>query len=318
MKTSAKIITGAAVAAGVTAGVGYIVFNEVMNRNAIIYPKIAEIASKKLVQSEKKPDDPRVTWFREQEYENFELINSKGFRLKAKMIAAENESKVFAVCSHGYRSCGSNEYGNMAKFYHDLGYNVFIVDHQAHGESDGKYIGFGYHESKDLLLWVNYLIEKYGNDIQIILEGISMGSATVMMLSGDPLLPENVKFTVADCGYTSAEAEFESALKQFAKLPKYPIIPAADVFNKLINGYKFEDASPVKAVANAKIPMLFIHGGSDDFVPTSMVYELYDAYGGEYKDLLIVEGAGHAESYRVNSEAYEAKVKEFADKFIEK
>ncbi len=318
MKTSSKIITAAAVTTAVTAGAGYLIFNEVMNRNAFIYPKVAEIASKKLVQGEKKADDPRVLWFREQEYENFEIINSKGFRLKAKMIAADKPSKVYVLCSHGYRSTGSGEYGVMAKFYHDLGYNVFIVDHQAHGESDGKYIGFGYHESKDCLLWLDYLIEKFGNDIQIILEGISMGSATVMMMTGDPLLPSNVKFTVADCGYTSCFAEFEHDLKMFIHLPNFPILYSANVFNKLINGYDFKDANPLVSVGNAKIPMLFIHGDKDDFVPTSMVYELYEACASDYKDLLIVEGAGHAESYRINTEAYEAKVKEFAEKFIEK
>lgn len=320
MKKSTKALLGtAAAAAAVSVGSGFLIFDIVMNRDDIIFKKAASViqSKKDMVKTERLVNDPRELWYKEQTPEHLEIINDKQFRLKSKLFKAEQESKVFVLCSHGYRSTGDGEYGAMAKFYHDLGCNVLIVDHQAHGESDGKYIGFGYHEYKDCIIWLNYLIDRFGSDIQIILEGISMGSATVMMMTGAPDLPKNVKFTVADCGYTSAYDEFEFCLKNYIHLPKFPILYSADMFNKSINGYAFKDASPIDAVANAKIPMLFIHGDADDFVPTYMVHQLYAACSSEYKDLLLIEGAGHAESYRRDSEKYESKVKEFFDKFIE-
>ncbi len=322
MKKSTKAIIAvtatAASAAAIGFGAGYLLFNEVHNRDALIFKKVAEKVGPAMENAERNDEDARLLWYHNADFISYEMINSKNYRLKAKMIPADNDSKLYAFCSHGYRSSGDGEYALMAKFYHDLGFNVFIVDHQASGESDGKYIGFGYHEYKDCMEWLNWMIEKFGDDIQIILQGVSMGCATVSLMSGDESLPENVKFTVADCGYTSVKAEFEHCLKNFMHLPKFPFLGTANEFNKMINGYDFNDVSPLEAVSTAKVPILFIHGDSDTFVPTYMVHQLYGACSSEYKDLLLVKGAAHAESYRMNSAVYEAKVKEFVDKFIEK
>ncbi len=128
---------------------------------------------------------------------------------------------------------------------------------------------------------------------------------TVMMMSGNPDLPKNVKFTVADCGYTSPWAEFDYQLKN-AHVPTSPLLDGANFFNKHIAKYDFKKVDAVESVSHAQVPMLFIHGTKDDFVPTYMVHELYDACSTD-KDLLLVEGAGHAESYPTDSAAYEAK-----------
>lgn len=323
MKKTTKAVIGsltvAASAVAFSAAAGFAAFNEVMNRNAKIYPAVTSKNSNLVFNNNfNKDEDPRVIWYNQLVPVFYEMISSKNLRLKAKMIPAEKHSDVFVFCSHGYRSDGNGEYDIMAKFYHDLGYNVFIIDHYAHGESDGKYIGFGYHESQACLEWINWMIEKFGNGIQIILQGISMGSATVMMMSGDESLPENVKFTVADCGFTTAKAEFEYDFKYFFHIPAHAIINSANMFNKKINGFEFEDVSPLESVAKTKVPILFIHGDSDDFVPTYMVHQLYAACTSEDKDLLLVKGAGHGESYKIDSFSYESKVKSFAEKFIEK
>ena len=197
---------------------------------------------------------------------------------------------------------------------HDLGFNVFIVDHQAHGDSEGKYIGFGSHESRDGMQWLRFINDTFGSDIQIILHGVSMGCATVTLMSGNPDLPKNVKFTVADCGYTSPWAEFDYQLKN-AHVPSSPLLDGANFFNKRIAKYDFKKVDSVESVKHAQVPMLFIHGTKDDFVPTYMVNELYDACSSD-KDILLVEGAGHAESYPTDSAAYEAKVRSFIDKYI--
>ncbi len=319
MNKVTKAVIGTAVAAGaVSFGAGYIIFNEVMNRDSLLYPKIADAAYKKMDHVDVSQEDERITWYNTVEKQYFEMINERNFRLKAKYIPADKPSKKFVFCSHGYRSTGNGEYKLMAKFYHDMGMNLFIVDHQAAGESDGKYIGFGYHESKDSLKWLYWMLEKFGSDIEIILQGVSMGCATVLIMSGDASLPENVKFTVADCGYTSAYDQFEHILNNSMHLPNFPILYTSNIFNKALNGWDFRDADPINKVQVAKVPILFIHGDKDDFVPTYMVHQLYAACSSEYKDLLVIPGAGHAESYPTDSAAYEAKVREFADKFLSK
>lgn len=314
-KKSSVILKAAGAAAGVVGALGFTLFYEIMHRDASLPEKMSKIITKQPEPVEPPAVDARTEWFNKQALDDFEIINARGFKLKGFLLPADKPSKTYVFCSHGYRNCGTGEFHCMAKFYHDKGWNVFLVDHQAAGMSEGKYIGFGYHEYRDCLQWLDFMNNHFGSDIQIVLHGVSMGSATVMLMSGSGRLPANVRFTVADCGYTSAYDQFVHNAKGM-HVPSFPIINAANLFNRMISGYDFKDASPLEAVKKAKIPMIFIHGGNDDFVPTHMVNELYNACSSEHKELLIIDGAGHAESYPTDSESYEAVINSFAEKYV--
>lgn len=256
-------------------------------------------------------------WMEDYGYERHYMTNDRGHRLVGYLMRPEKQSNVYVFGSHGYRSDGKGEWCYYVRHYvEELGYNMFFVDHQAEGESEGKYVGFGSFESEDALKWLSYMNENFGKDIDIILHGISMGSATVMLMTGSGKLPGNVRFTIADCGYTSALDEFTYKLENL-KLPTKPIIPLMCAMNKSRAGYDFQDdTNALAAVSRAEIPMLFIHGDSDKFVPTYMVHQLFDACSAPYKDKLIVAGADHAESYQTDKAAYESKIREFIEKFI--
>ena len=315
-KKNSIILKAAGITAGIVGAVGFTTFYEIMHRDASLPEKMSKIINKQPEPVEIPSVDERTVWFNNQALEDFEIINARGFKLKGYLLPADEPSDVYVFCSHGYRNCGAGEFHCMAKFYHDKGYNIFLVDHQAAGESEGKYIGFGYHECRDSLQWLEFMNNHFGKDIQIILHGVSMGSATVMLMSGSRRLPQNVKFTVADCGYTSAYDQFVHNAKGM-HVPSFPIINVANFFNRLISGYDFKDANPLEAVKKATLPMIFIHGGNDDFVPTHMVNELYDACSSEHKELLIVEGAAHAESYPTDSVSYETLINNYAKKYID-
>lgn len=312
-----NLVAASAALTGAVAGVGYLVFYEVMNRNAKLPSKLGNVMAPPSEGVVPKEEDPRKLWLDEQEFERYSIKNPEGNTLQGFLLRPEKPSNIYVFCSHGYRSSGKGQFALIVKYYYDQGYNVFLVDHRGAGESEGKYIGFGVHEHKDSLLWLKFMNETFGPDIQIILHGISLGSATVTLMSGAEDLPENVKFIIADCGYTTAQAEFEHNLKNM-HVPKYPLLPVTDFANKLFSGFYFKESDPINAVSHAKVPMLFIHGTADNFVPTFMVHQLFGACSSEYKDLLLVEGAAHAESYAVDSAAYEAKIQEFVDRFIDK
>ncbi len=294
----------------------YVLFYAVIARKSTIPGKITENGNKKLMETEPERflPDPREIWLNEQTFEDYSITNVDGNKLRGYLLKADKPSDVYVFGSHGYRCWGKREFRLMTKFYHDLGFNVFLVDHQAHGESEGKYIGFGSLESRDGIQWLNFMVDTFGKDIQIILHGVSMGCATVTMMSGNPSLSKNVRFTVADCGYTTPWDEFSYHLHN-AHVPTSPLLDGANFFNRLIAKYDFKKVDCVESVSHAQVPMLFIHGAADDFVPTYMVYKLFDACSSD-KDLLVVEGAIHADSYRTDSAAYEAKVKSFIDKYI--
>lgn len=318
MKKTGKIIAATAAVTGFVGGAGYTMFREIMHRNATLPEKLSSIINKK---DESAPvfdaaQDERAIWFEQQTFEDFEIVNARGLKLRAHLLRPEQPSDVYVFASHGYRNHGRGEFNVMAKFYHDKGYNVFMIDHQAAGESEGTYIGFGYHESRDGLLWLDFMNKTFGEHIQIILHGVSMGSATVMLMSGNEALPENVKFTVADCGYTSAWNQFSHNFRSM-HVPVFPILNAANFFNKRISGFDFRNTDTKEAVSKAKLPMLFIHGAKDDFVPTYMGSQLYAFCSSEHKELYIAPDAAHAESYPTQTEEYEARVNSFIDKYID-
>ena len=309
-----KIIKTVAATAITAAAVPYVVYHEVIEKNGKMFKAINYVMDKQAAKNNTETD-PREAWWNEQVFEEYTITGENGNQLKGYLLKAEKETDKFVFCSHGYRCFGKREIRYIAKFFHDSGLNIFFVDHCSSGESEGNYIGFGYFEHLDCMKWLNFMLDKFGNDIKIFLYGVSMGSATVMLMTGDSDLPENVKFTVADCGYTSATNEFYDVIKPLGILRK-PIIDGANFFTKKIAGYDFNDTNALEAVKKAKIPMLFIHGKDDWFVPTYMGGELYEACSSEYKDILYVDGAQHAESYFKNSADYEAKVTEYIEKYL--
>lgn len=241
-------------------------------------------------------------------YENMQIKSVDGLKLHGKFFPYEGSNKV-AICVHGYTSDGLKDYTTIAMFYLKNGYNLLIVDDRAHGQSEGDYIGFGCLDRHDVNVWINIIIEKMGSDCKILLHGDSMGGATVLMTTGLNL-PSQVKAVVSDCAFTSAKEVFAHVLKTQYHLPPAPILNMANKMVKKKAGYELDECNSRREVAKATVPILFIHGAEDDFVPCEMVYELYEACQSA-KKLVIVEGAGHVESFYKNPRLCEAAVEEF-------
>lgn len=320
MKKAAKaaaVVLGAAASAGATVyGLASLIDGLLVNRNMVLpgsfNRKISGADTSPLEELTKK----NMQWLEEYGYERHFLENERGEKLAGYLVRPEKPSKTYVFAAHGYRSEGRKEYCYIAQYYLEKGLNVFFPDHTSAGASEGKYVGFGYYESRDSLLWLSYLKENFGEDIRMILHGISMGAATVMLMSGSEQLPENVKFIVSDCGYTSAWNEFDYKLHTFGVSNPKPILDAINFVNKRTAGYDFKDTSAVDAVKKASVPMLFVHGGADDFVPTYMVNEVYEACASERKELLIVKGADHAQSYVDGTEEYREALDRYIEEFI--
>lgn len=254
-----------------------------------------------------------LKWLEDYGYEKHYLISDSGYKLTGYLLRAKEDSDLYLFGAHGYRSYGKKEFCGVAQYYINKGINVFIPDHVASGESEGKYCTFGYNEVRDCMKWLSYMKDNFGKDIRIILHGVSMGCATVTMMSGRDDLPENVVGVVADCGFTTAKALFRYKLGDLG-VPPEKLIRAVDFVHTRKMGFSFDDLKPVESVRNSKVPMLFIHGAEDKLVPCFMVKELYEACGSEKKDLLIVEGADHAQSFKVNRELFESKLDELLKK----
>ncbi|PFD92623.1 alpha/beta hydrolase [Bacillus cereus] len=224
----------------------------------------------------------------------------------------QESSHKWSIVVHGY-SGRASEMTKYIRHFYEKGYSVVAPDLRGHGNSQGDYIGMGWHDRKDIMLWIERIL-KEDPQAEIALFGISMGGATVMMTSGEDL-PSNVKVIIEDCGYSSVIDEFTYQLKDLFHLPKFPVMNAANTITKLRAGYDLNEGSAVKQVAKSKTPMLFIHGDADTFVPFEMLDEVYNAAKVE-KEKLIVPGAGHGEAEKIDSEKYWNTVWGFVERYI--
>ncbi len=257
-----------------------------------------------------------LKWVEDYGYETHHITSDRGEKLVGYMLKASKDSNIYAFCAHGYRSYGKKEFCGVCQHYLKRGINVFFPDHIASGNSEGKYCTFGYYESDDCIKWLQYLINNFGNDIKIFLHGVSMGSATVCMMSERTNLPENVKCIVADCGFTSATELYSTKAKEIINIEGKQLLKAMSKVNKHRLGFYYEDIQPVESVKNAKVPILFVHGEDDKLVPCEMVYKLYEACTHPKKELLVIKEADHAQAYFKGGKTYTNKLDEFLDKNI--
>ena len=271
-------------------------------------------SSKEGIFNSKDNNEPRFqdTWIYDYKDKEDVFINSfDNLKLHGYILKTENSDK-WAITVHGYTN-KAESMSAMAYKYHSLGYNILMPDLRGHGKSEGSYVGMGWHDRLDILKWIDLII-KENKDAKILLHGISMGAGTVMMVSGEDL-PENVKVIIEDCGYTSAKEQLAYNLKTMFKLPSFPILNFCSLITKIKDNYFISEASAIKQLQKAKVPILFIHGDKDKFVPFYMLDKLYNACSSK-KDKLIIKDVGHAKSESLKSDLYWNKVEDFIKPYM--
>ncbi len=269
--------------------------NNNVNANTNWYPHLEFIRSRK-------------SWLYKQGIEDVYIKSYDNLKLHGTLLRKPDSNNI-VICFHGYTSNGINDYAALSKFYYEENFSVLMVDNRNHGESEGKYTGFGVLDRLDVKKWVEYIVRTFSNESNILLHGDSMGGATVLMASGLDL-PANVRGIVSDCAFTSAYDVFSHVLKRDYNIPKFPVMFLTEILSKIFAGYGYKDVSTLNEVSKTNIPILFIHGSKDDFVPVWMTECNYNACNSP-KELLIVDGADHAESYYFNRDAYESAIRNF-------
>ena len=232
-------------------------------------------------------------------------MTNQGLKQDAWYVPAETATNKTVIVVHGFTN-DKEDMKPYAWIFHELGYNVLMPDNMSHGDSEGQIIGFGWNDRLNVIKWAELLVEQ-NSDSEITLFGVSMGAATVMMASGEESLPDQVVNIIEDCGYSSVWDELKYQAKDMYNLPAFPILYEVSAISKIRAGFSYGQASSVNQLKNNTRPVLFIHGGDDTFVPTSMVYKNYQATQGE-KELYIVKGAGHAKSFETDPQAYIKKM----------
>ena len=280
---------------------------EVKNTDSIEVASIDNETERTIEENRKKEKELANEWTKTIENTKLEVKANDGIILRGTEYLLNEKTNKWVIVLHGYRSNPDSVIG-IGMHFSKEGYNVLIPNMRACGESDGEYIGMGWLDKDDLKCWINLIIEQNEN-AEIVLHGSSMGAATVLMASGD-LLPSNVKAIIEDSGYTSVWDIFASEAKARFNLPAFPILNMFELVANIRAKYDIKEASALEQVKKANVPILFIHGDADDFVPEYMCEKLYKAANCK-KDKLIIHNAGHTESKYKEPETYYNKIFEF-------
>lgn len=240
--------------------------------------------------------------------ETVEIICHSGETLVGHWYTCEGAQRTI-VAMHGWRSSWANDFGMIADFWHKNHCNVLYAEQRGQNNSGGDYMGFGLLERYDCLDWVNWVNERCGTETPVYLAGVSMGATTVLMSTGLEL-PTNVRGIMADCGFTSPHEIWKHVVENNLHVSYGLCAAAADDMCKKKIQMGTKEYSTIEAMQHCSIPVLFVHGTDDTFVPIKMTYENYVACAGP-KRLFVVPGAEHGMSYYVDRDGYEAATKNF-------
>lgn len=240
-------------------------------------------------------------------FEEVKAISDDGYMLKGQYINQFPEGKDVVIFVHGYTA--NHLMGlQFVEMYKEMGFNLLMIDTRSHGESGAMYPTYGIKEQHDLRKWVLALREKLGNDIRIGLHGQSMGAAATLMYAG---CYNDIEFVVSDCAFSSAEEVLQYQFRSIAHMPSKPLYGVIRKLAEKKIGITLEDSNPEKSIAQSEVPVLFIHGTADKTIPSQMSEKMYKNRGNSKDHLILVEGAIHVESYRVDKEKYREEIRHF-------
>lgn len=255
-----------------------------------------------------------VTYTRSLPSKRFTIKSFDGLTLVGNYFECIKEAPI-EIMFHGYRGSGERDLSTGVKRAFRCNRNALVVDQRASGNSEGHTITFGIKERFDCVDWANFVVKEFGDDVKIILTGISMGAATVLMASSMDL-PKNVLGVLADCGYNKASDIIKKVIKDM-KLPVKLFYPFVKAGAKIFGKFNLEEYSPYEAVQKSKVPIIFIHGGNDDYVPCEMSKKLYEACVSK-KTFVTIDNAGHGVSYIIDPEKYICELNSFFEYITEK
>ena len=240
------------------------------------------------------------------EPEQLLMTSDDGLKLAGYVFEQPTQTNEWVFAVHGYTG-SVRQMTRWNRQLYELGYNIFAPDLRGHGNSEGSYYGMGWLDQKDIQNWIQLLLQR-DPDASITLYGVSMGASAVLNIAADA--PSQVRAVIADSGFTSVHSIFETQLHNVLHLPSFPIMNAANTVSKWRIGLDFKESSTVKRVSEIKIPVLYIHGGQDTFVPVENAHELAAATKVPY-ELWIVDEANHGEAVKIAPDMYREKIDTF-------
>jgi len=241
------------------------------------------------------------------EFEPVRFTTDDGVTLTGWLIPAARETRTAVIVMHGFSGNRLPELAAFVPWLHER-HHVLQFDFRGHGESEGTLVTLGAHERRDVAAAVRF-VESRGLG-PTALFGISMGAATAIVSA--PELP--VAAVVADAPFAELHHPIARRMRQVG----YPLsgIGARLVVAGAMLRARSRLGDPIRAVPRiAPRALLLIAPREDRLISWRQSLRLFEA-AGEPKELVIVEGAGHAEAYAVDPRAYRERVLDFLERHL--
>ena len=242
------------------------------------------------------------------------MLSEDGLQLKASFIRQPQPTKHTVILAHGYHHA-RRQMIPYAKIFYELGYNVLMPDARSHGESEGNLIGFGWLDRRDYVRWVQRAVMLTNADEKIVLMGISMGAATVIAAAGEPDIASNVVAVIEDSSFNRLDQQFRHRLKRYYHLPPRELALIASLLTEKEAGYSFKEADIEAQIKKVRVPIMFIHGEADRFVPIEMLDDLVEA-AQVPSWVYLVNQADHVQALKADPKRYREEVAHFLEKFV--
>jgi pimeloyl-ACP methyl ester carboxylesterase len=179
-----------------------------------------------------------------------------------------------------------------ARRFQQLGFSVLLISYRGYGRSSGAFPSEKRAYADAAAAWHYLTIQRGIPPQRILIYGHSLGGAVAIDLAVRQ--PEAAGVIV--------EATFTSIADMAVKKWFYRMFPI-----RLILDHHFDSLAKIKRL---RVPILFLHGDADRFVPFDMSRRLY-ANARQPKRLVLIPGGGHNNSARVGGKLYLKAVSNF-------
>jgi uncharacterized protein len=246
-------------------------------------------------------------------FEETVVLTRDGVQLHGWLIRCNTNPCGTIIYLHGVGDCKIAGLP-FAKFFHDKCYNLFLYDSRRHGESKGVYCTYGFHEKNDFCDVINYLETRQDLLLgRIGVFGTSMGAAVAVQAAA---IDKRISAIVAENSFATLRSIFDDYQKRMVKIPFHYLRNMIIIRSEINAKFKARDVSPLKSVADVRVPLLVIYGTMDKHINHKNSLMLFKGANNP-KEVYPIENAGHNDCWEVGGEEYHTKLLEFFGRYLQ-
>jgi alpha-beta hydrolase superfamily lysophospholipase len=219
-------------------------------------------------------------------------------------VRAKNP-KAFCLAFHAYATCKSSLLA-PARIFHDMGYDVILVDFRGSGGSRGSDTSHGYYEAEDVAAAVDFASHQCPGEPQF-LYGQSMGGAAIIRAIAD--LHVHPSGAIVESCYDRMLAITENRFHAMG-LPAFPLARLVVFWGGHRLGYNAFALNPADFATRVHCPVLMMQGSLDRRVTDDEAKNLFDHLAGP-RQFELYDQTGHCGFLQSDPDRWKNSIAQF-------